>query len=57
MFKRNTSQAAEGYEAYARPKLPNGKKIALIIALSALGALFAVIKLNQIFHWWVTPPW
>ena len=57
MFRRNRSQEGQQAGVSTKPKLSKLKNALLIASIAALAALMAVIKLNQIFHWWITPPW
>ena len=57
MPKRNGGQYPEAEDVSAKPKLSKAKGVIIIVIVIALSALAVVVKLNQIFHWWLTPPW
>ncbi len=57
MPKRNGGQYPEAEDVSAKPKLSKAKGVIVIVIVIALSALAVVVKLNQIFHWWLTPPW
>lgn len=50
------SDSGQSFKVIKR-KAGKGAKVILIVAISVLLGLIAVIVLNNIFHWWFTPPW
>ena len=40
-----------------KPKFSKLKTVITVIVVAAIVILLVVIKLNQLFHWWLTPPW
>ena len=48
---------ADAGDLSTKPKLSKAKTVVAIVLIAAFCCLVAVIKLNQIFHWWLTPPW
>lgn len=57
MFKRNNGQGSEKGDLSTKPKFSKLKTVITVIVVAAFVALLGVIKLNHLFHWWLTPPW
>lgn len=40
-----------------KPKFSKLKTVIVVLVVTIVVILLGVIKLNQLFHWWLTPPW
>ena len=58
IINRRENKAARNIEAEmdVRPKTGKAAKIIIFVIIASIVALVIVIRLNQIFHWWLTPP-
>ena len=55
--KKGPEDPSSNYEVGPIVKKISGWDVALMVLVVLVVILAIVIKLNQIFHWWLTLPW